>query len=70
MSVASVSGRNRVVARLADSSPEGDRRRAMWKAAKGERRVRIAEWNRAWNRAHRPADFPDFPAWLAQQKPD
>lgn len=69
MSIASVSGRNRA-ARLANRSPESARRQAMWKAARGERRQQITKWNMAWNRAHRPADFPDFPDWLAQQKPE
>lgn len=68
MSVASVSGRNRIAARLAERSPESERRRAMWKAARGERRRQITQWNMAWNRAHRPTDFPDFPEWLARQK--
>lgn len=44
-------------------TPEAQRRREMWRKARGAKRQRVADWNAAWNLAGRPADFPDFDAW-------
>lgn len=49
-------------------NPEWLRRREMWRKAKGDKRERVAWWNVAWNKAGRPASFPDFAEWCEQQK--
>lgn len=55
--------------RLADmSNPEWQRRREMYRKARGEKKRRVAQWNVAWNLAGRPADFPDFDAWAVSKR--
>lgn len=55
-------------------NPELRRRSQMWKAARGKvldhfkKRDLIAQWNIDWNQKGRPADHPDFPVWLEQNR--
>jgi hypothetical protein len=52
----------------AQQDPEWQRRRTIYLAAKGLiQKQQVANWNADWNIAGRPADFPDFPEWLAEQ---
>lgn len=55
--------------RIADmSNPTWLHHREVYKAAKGKKRRRVAQWNADWNRAGRPRDFPDWPEYEAAHK--
>lgn len=52
----------RILAEMAN--PEYLRRKEIYRKARGAVAKRlVAHWNIEWNRAGRPADFPDFPEW-------
>lgn len=46
-------------------NPEVQRRREIYRKARGDKKRRVANWNVAWNVCGRPADFPEFDAWDA-----